>query len=106
MDATAEAARELRLVADPTRAQILRSILDSPDGRVLVGRLAEELGLRQPTVSHHMRALLDEGLVIREPDGRRTWYSLAPAHADRIIGDARQHGCIGASRPDSRPGRP
>ena len=84
MDATAEAARELRLVADPTRAQILRSILVAPDGRVLVGRLADELGLRQPTVSHHMRALLDEGLVVRTPDGRRTWYSLAPAHVDRI----------------------
>jgi arsenate reductase len=84
MDATAEAARELRIVADATRAQILRSILDAPDGRVLVGRLAEGLGLRQPTVSHHMKALLDEGLVTRQPDGRRTWYSLAPEHADRI----------------------
>ncbi len=31
-----------------------------------------------------MRALLDEGLVVREPDGRRTWYSLEPSHADRI----------------------
>ena len=84
MNDVAEAARELRLVADPTRAHILRSILGSPDGRVLVGRLAEELGLRQPTVSHHVKALLDEGMLQREPDGRRTWYSLAPAHADRI----------------------
>ncbi len=71
-------------MSDPTRAHILRSILGSPDGRVLVGRLAEELGLRQPTVSHHVKALLDEGLLQREPDGRRTWYSLAPAHAGRI----------------------
>jgi ArsR family transcriptional regulator len=84
MDVAAEAARELRLVADPTRAQILRSILDAPDGRVLVGRLADELGLRQPTVSHHMKALFDEGLITREPDGRRTWYALAPEHRDRI----------------------
>lgn len=71
-------------MSDPTRAHILRSILGSPDGRVLVGRLAEDLGLRQPTVSHHVKALLDEGLLQREPDGRRTWYSLVPAHADRI----------------------
>ena len=84
MDATAEAARELRLVGDPTRARILRSILESPDGRVLTGRLAEELALRQPTVSHHLRALLDEGLVQRTPEGRRTWYSISPQHADRI----------------------
>ncbi|MRG58899.1 metalloregulator ArsR/SmtB family transcription factor [Agromyces sp. CFH 90414] len=84
MDASVDSARELRLVADPTRAHILRSILEAPDGRVLVGRLAEELGLRQPTVSHHMKALLDEGLVQRHPDGRRTWYSLADEHADRL----------------------
>jgi ArsR family transcriptional regulator len=84
MDAAVDAARELKLIADPTRAHILRSILEAPDGRVLVGRLAEELGLRQPTVSHHMKVLLDEGLVRREPDGRRTWYSLADQHADRL----------------------
>jgi len=84
MSDSAEATRELRLVADPTRAHILRSILAASDGRVLVGRLAEELGLRQPTVSHHVKALLDEGLLAREPEGRRTWYSLAPTHADRI----------------------
>ncbi|GAA1831640.1 metalloregulator ArsR/SmtB family transcription factor [Agromyces salentinus] len=84
MDVKPDAARELRLVADPTRARILRSILESPDGRVLVGRLAEELGLRQPTVSHHMKALLEQGLVHRQPDGRRTWYSLDEGHADRL----------------------
>jgi arsenate reductase (thioredoxin) len=84
MSDVSDATRELRLVADPTRAHILRSILGAPDGRVLVGRLAEELRLRQPTVSHHVKVLLDEGLLQREPEGRRTWYSLAPDHADRI----------------------
>jgi len=84
MDATAEAARELRIVADPTRASILRSMLEAPDGRVLTGRLAERLGLRQPTVSHHLKALLDEGLVERRPDGRRTWYSIPGGRVDRL----------------------
>jgi arsenate reductase len=78
------AAPDLQVIADPTRARILRSILTAPDGRMLVARLAERLELRQPTVSHHMRALLDEGLVDREPDGRRTWYSIAPDHVDRL----------------------
>ena len=83
MDVATEAA-QLRVVADPTRARIIRRMIDSPDGRVQVGTMATELGLRQPTVSHHMRALLDEGLVERIPDGRKAWYSLAPEHADRI----------------------
>ena len=84
MDATAEASRELRIVADPTRASILRSMLEAPEGRVLTGRLAGELELRQPTVSHHLRALLDEGLVQKQPEGRRTWYSIAPDRVDRL----------------------
>ena len=83
--------RDLVTLGDPTRARILRLIRDSDDGRALVGRLAEALELRQPTVSHHMKALHDDGLVLREPDGRRVWYSIAPEHADRVdalLGDA------------------
>lgn len=76
--------RGVSVLADPTRAAILRLMLAADDGRVLVGRIAETLGLRQPTVSHHMKALLDEGFVIREPSGRQTWYSIAPDHTDRV----------------------
>ncbi|MEZ3159625.1 metalloregulator ArsR/SmtB family transcription factor [Microbacterium sp. BWT-B31] len=83
MDA-ATADRSLTVLGDPTRARILELIREADDGRALVGRLAETLALTQPTVSHHMRALLDEGLVRREPDGRRVWYSIAPDSIDRI----------------------
>lgn len=96
MDATAEAARELRIVADPTRASILRSILEAPEGRVLTGRLADELKLRQPTVSHHLKALLEEGLVERQPEGRRTWYSIAPDRADRLTAILRTPEAMGS----------
>ncbi len=51
---------------------------------MLVGRLAEALALRQPTVSHHMAALYDEGLVVRERDGRRVWYSIHPDRQERV----------------------
>lgn len=77
-------ASDLSVLADPTRARILRLIRDSADGRALVGELATTLDLRQPTVSHHMKALADEGIVRRHPDGRRVWYSLDPRHADRV----------------------
>jgi len=51
---------------------------------MLVGMLAETLALRQPTVSHHMAALHDEGLVVRERDGRRVWYSIHPDQQERV----------------------
>ncbi len=76
--------RELTILGDPTRARIVRLIRASPDGRALVGRLAETLGLRQPTVSHHMKALAAERIVLRRPEGRLVWYSLDPRNAERI----------------------
>ncbi|WP_150307713.1 metalloregulator ArsR/SmtB family transcription factor [Planctomonas psychrotolerans] len=74
----------LRLLADATRAQIASMILDSAEGRQLVGKMAAALGLRQPTVSHHVRALVEEGLLVRSPEGRNVWYSIAPEQFDRV----------------------
>ncbi|GAA5195408.1 metalloregulator ArsR/SmtB family transcription factor [Microbacterium jejuense] len=82
--ASESAAPPLSVVADPTRARILQLIRESADGRALVGRLADELQLRQPTVSHHMAALYAEGIVERERDGRRVWYSIHPDQAERV----------------------
>ncbi|MDR7111223.1 ArsR family transcriptional regulator [Microbacterium trichothecenolyticum] len=78
------AQRGLTVLADPTRARILRLIRDADGGHALVGKLADALRLRQPTVSHHMKALLSEGVVVRERDGRRVWYSIAPDQIDRV----------------------
>lgn len=75
---------ELKLLADPTRARIMGLIMDSPDGKIMVGDLASALKLRQPTVSHHLKLLLDGGLLNRSPDGRVVRYSIASDHADRV----------------------
>ncbi|GAA0995147.1 metalloregulator ArsR/SmtB family transcription factor [Subtercola frigoramans] len=75
---------DLKLLANPTRARIMQLILNSPDGRRRVGELATELQLRQPTVSHHVKALMDQDLLERHPDGRRVWYSLAEHQRDRV----------------------
>ncbi|HEY8912196.1 metalloregulator ArsR/SmtB family transcription factor [Lacisediminihabitans sp.] len=84
MDTDSGTAAVLKLLADPTRARILGLIMDSPTGRRSVGELAAELQLRQPTVSHHLKALVDEGLLERTPEGRLAWYSMQPEQADRV----------------------
>ena len=38
--------------------------------------LTEPLGLSQPTVSHHMKKLLEAGLVDRDQRGRWAYFSL------------------------------
>ncbi|GAA3642795.1 metalloregulator ArsR/SmtB family transcription factor [Microbacterium awajiense] len=82
--AAEELSRTLRVVADPTRLQLLSAILGSTDARATVGQLAEVLGLTQPTVTHHVRILVDDGVLVREPEGKFVWLSLDPHRRDAI----------------------
>ena len=75
---------DVKLLADPTRARIVRLILDADDGRETVTRLAGALGLTQPTLSHHVKLLHDGGLLDRLPEGRRVWYSVPPERIDGV----------------------
>jgi ArsR family transcriptional regulator len=84
-DAAEEMARTLRAVADPTRLQVLSMILGAADGEATVGELAGALGLSQPTVTHHLRIMVDDGLLVREPRGRQVWLSIAPHRRAAIL---------------------
>jgi ArsR family transcriptional regulator len=77
-------ARTLRMVADPTRLQLLSMINGSAGGEVTVGELTEHLGLRQPTISHHLRLMFEDGLLDREQRGRHVWYSIAQDRREAI----------------------
>ena len=87
--AAEQIARNLRAMADPTRVQILSLIVEAPAGRRPVTELADELGLTQPTVSHHLRIMADEGLLERVQEGRQAWYSLVPSRAADVFDSVR-----------------
>jgi len=76
-DDEAEATADLfKALADPARVRIV-NVLATNDGEpVCVCPLVEPLGLTQPTVSHHMKRLLDAGLVEREQRGKWAYFSL------------------------------
>jgi ArsR family transcriptional regulator, arsenate/arsenite/antimonite-responsive transcriptional repressor len=83
-DAEAEATAELfRALGDPARVRIVNLIATS-GGPVCVCDLVDPLGLAQPTVSHHMRRLLEAGLLVREQRGRCAYYSLEPEAARKL----------------------
>ncbi|MFE5958026.1 MULTISPECIES: ArsR/SmtB family transcription factor [Streptomyces] len=66
----------LKAIADPTRLQLLRLIERAPNGEACVCDLTDCLGLRQPTVSHHLKKLTEAGLLDRERRGTWAWYSV------------------------------
>lgn len=78
-------AQTLRALSDPTRIQLVSLIVASPGGKALVGTLATELGLTQPTVSHHMRIMTEDGILHREQEGRQAWYSVAPERLPDLV---------------------
>ncbi len=64
-------AAALKAIADPARLRLLSLIQAQPDHEACVCHLTEPLGLSQPTVSHHLKVLLQTGLV--ERDQRGSW---------------------------------
>jgi ArsR family transcriptional regulator len=71
-------AQALRAIADPARLRLLSLIQAQPGAEACVCHLTEPLGLSQPTVSHHLRVLLEAGLVEREQRGSWAYYRVVP----------------------------
>src|SRR5438309_10849321 len=62
-----------RALAERSRLQIIDLLLREP---LPVGAVAERLGIRQPQVSKHLKALSDAGLLEVRPDAQRRIYAL------------------------------
>ncbi|CAM3769473.1 helix-turn-helix transcriptional regulator [Occultella aeris] len=73
-----EVAHAFKALSDPTRVQLLAIIAAQPDGEACVCDLTEPVALAQPAVSHHLKILVDAGLLAREQRGRWAYYSLQP----------------------------
>ena len=67
-------ASALRVIADPARLRLLSLIQAQPGHEACVCHLTEPLGLSQPTVSHHLKVLLQAGLVEREQRGNWAYF--------------------------------
>lgn len=72
-------ASALKAVADPTRLQLLSFLRHQADSEACVCDLAAVVGLSQPTVSHHLKVLVEAGLLTRSRRGYWAWYTLDEA---------------------------
>lgn len=74
-DAAAQLAATVKALADPIRVRVLAYLAATPAGTVCSCHLPEQLGISQPTLSHHLKKLADAGLVTREQRGRWAHYT-------------------------------
>jgi ArsR family transcriptional regulator len=68
----------LKAMAEPTRLRLLSLVAAHEGGEACVCDLTEPVGLSQPTVSHHLKILVDAGLLTRDKRGVWAYYRLVP----------------------------
>ena len=90
--AAASLARLFKAIGDPARLRLLSIVSAHDGGEACVCELTEPLGLSQPTVSHHLKVLVDAGLLDREQRGVWAYYSIVPDALDALAAvlDTRQ----------------
>ena len=83
-DEAVATAKLFKALADPNRVRIV-NLLSTSGEAMCVCDLTEPLDLAQPTVSHHLRKLLDAGLITREQRGTWSYYSLDHDAMRRLV---------------------
>lgn len=80
-----------KALADPARVKLVSLIAAADGGEACICDLTEPLGLSQPTVSHHMKLLVDSGLVSRDQRGKWAYYRVNSEALDNIAAAVSTH---------------
>jgi ArsR family transcriptional regulator len=71
-------AGRFKALADPTRLRLISLVAAHEGHEACVCDLTEPVGLSQPTVSHHLKILVDAAVLTREQRGKWAYYRLVP----------------------------
>jgi ArsR family transcriptional regulator, arsenate/arsenite/antimonite-responsive transcriptional repressor len=82
--AAVELERLFQALADRNRLLVVNMLAQAEGEAICVCEFQETLDLKQPTVSYHLKQLIDAGVIAREQRGRFAFYSLQPGALDRI----------------------
>jgi ArsR family transcriptional regulator, arsenate/arsenite/antimonite-responsive transcriptional repressor len=77
-------AGRFKALADPTRLRLISLVAAHTDQEACVCDLTEPVGLSQPTVSHHLKILVDAGVLTRSQRGKWAYYRLVPETLDAL----------------------
>lgn len=76
----------LKALAEPTRLRLVSLIAGHEGAEACVCDLTAPVDLSQPTVSHHLKILVEAGLLERAQRGKWAYYRLVPAALDALAG--------------------
>lgn len=83
-DAQIRLARRLKALAHPARLAIVQLLAERDE--CVCGEIVDDLPLAQSTVSQHLKALKEAGIVQGTVEGRSTCYCLDPAVLSELRG--------------------
>jgi ArsR family transcriptional regulator len=76
----------LKALAEPMRLRLLSLVAAHDRDEACVCDLTAPVGLSQSTVSHHLKVLVDAGLLTREKRGVWSYYRLVPGALNNLAG--------------------
>ncbi|WP_246258150.1 ArsR/SmtB family transcription factor [Amycolatopsis anabasis] len=72
------AAPLFKALGDPVRIRLVALVRQSPQGEACFCELADEFDLAQSSLSHHLKMLVEAGILSRERRGTWSWYRVEP----------------------------
>ncbi|MEI9906792.1 MAG: metalloregulator ArsR/SmtB family transcription factor [Actinomycetota bacterium] len=69
-------AEQFKALGDGTRLEIMMAVASSENAEACVCDLTPDTGLAQSTVSHHLKLLVEAGLLTRTQRGKWAYYAL------------------------------
>jgi DNA-binding transcriptional ArsR family regulator len=95
---TKQAVEALSAMAQETRLEALRLLVQAGPEGLPAGEIARRLEVPAPTLSFHLRALLHAGLVTSVRDGRSLYYAADYARLKTLVDFLSQSCCQAPAR--------
>lgn len=94
---SSNAVRGLAALAQETRLAAFRALVQAGPAGIAAGELATMLAIAPPTLSFHLAALANAGLVTSTRSGRSIVYAADFAAMNDLVGFLTENCCAGAS---------
>ena len=94
---TIQAVRALSALAQDTRLQVFRLLVQAGPGGMAAGQIGERLDLAPATLSFHLAGLTRAGLTQSRQDGRFVIYSANFDHMNDLVTYLTENCCGGAA---------
>jgi ArsR family transcriptional regulator, arsenate/arsenite/antimonite-responsive transcriptional repressor len=91
------ASRQLEALGNPTRLGIYRRLVRAGPGGLAVGQLQERLDMPASTLSHHLKRLIETGLLRQERSGTSLICHAEYAAMDALLGFLADECCADAN---------